>query len=104
MLIYTNNKPKQTKKQRNASKELKKVQQSARRSLYSSKKEYKPTLPAAYRNNDIPSLDSNKGDTNKVDKKEYTGEVVIGICQTHKSNAIPIINKQHAEDIARMRR
>jgi len=104
MIIYTNNKPKQSKKQRIASTELKKVQRSARKSLKSSKREYQPVLPQAYRENNIPSLGINSGNTLKKDKKEYTGDLIIGICQTHKSNAVPIINKEHAEDIAKMRR
>jgi hypothetical protein len=37
-------------------------------------------------------------------KKEYTGDVVIGVGVAHKSNLTPIINKQQAEDLASMRR
>jgi hypothetical protein len=34
----------------------------------------------------------------------YTGTDIIGIAQMHKSNAIPIRNKENAIEIARMRR
>ena len=36
--------------------------------------------------------------------KIYTGSKVKGIAQTHKSNAIPIFDIDHIEDIAHMRR
>ena len=34
----------------------------------------------------------------------YTGTEIIGIAQMHKSNAVPIRSRKHAEEIARMRR
>lgn len=34
----------------------------------------------------------------------YTGTEMIGIAQMHKSNAVPIFNKQSAVDISKMRR
>ena len=37
-------------------------------------------------------------------KKEYTGELVTGVATMHKSNAVPVINQQQAEDLATMRR
>ena len=40
----------------------------------------------------------------KKEEKRYTGDVIIGLGQCHKSNLVPIINKQQAEDIAKMRR
>ena len=45
--------------------------------------------------------------TPKVEPMQYTGErKLIGIATMHKSNAVPIFedDKQHAIDIARMRR
>lgn len=37
-------------------------------------------------------------------EQKYTGTLVTGIATMHKSNAVPVINQQQAEDIARMRR
>ena len=34
----------------------------------------------------------------------YTGDVIQGVATMHKSNAIPVINQQQAEDCATMRR
>ena len=34
----------------------------------------------------------------------YTGDVIQGVATMHKSNAVPIINQQQAEDCASMRR
>jgi hypothetical protein len=53
----------------------------------------------------IPSLKT----TGKIslDKKEplvYTGTLVKGIATMHKSNAVPVISQEHAEDISKMRR
>ena len=35
---------------------------------------------------------------------KYTGTLFKGIAQMHKSNAVPVIDKQAAIDIANMRR
>jgi len=35
---------------------------------------------------------------------QYTGSLIKGIATMHKSNAVPIINKEQAEEISRMRR
>ncbi|MAJ53263.1 MAG: hypothetical protein CME51_04400 [Halieaceae bacterium] len=47
-----------------------------------------------------PSADS----CAKAERVEYTGTLIKGISTMHKSNAVPIINQQEAEDIAKMRR
>lgn len=52
----------------------------------------------------IPSLDSGAGQASKKPNPRYTGTLIKGIAQTHKSNAVPVIDQQHAIDIARMRR
>jgi len=44
------------------------------------------------------------GTGSKKESVKYTGDYVIGIAQTHKSNAVPVTNGDHAKDIARMRR
>ena len=54
-----------------------------------------------------PSLEMSKVDNGRGRKKEspkYTGTLVKGIATMHKSNAVPVIDDQHAKDIARMRR
>lgn len=40
----------------------------------------------------------------RKESMKYTGTLVKGIATMHKSNAIPVIDKQQAEDLARMRR
>ena len=44
------------------------------------------------------------GNTFKKEPQRYTGTLVKGIAQMHKSNAVPVIDKQSAIDIANMRR
>lgn len=38
------------------------------------------------------------------ESQRYTGTLIKGIATMHKSNAVPVISQEHAEDIARMRR
>ena len=42
----------------------------------------------------------------KKESMKYTGDLMVGIATMHKSNAVPIFesDKEHAKDIARMRR
>lgn len=40
----------------------------------------------------------------KVEEKRYTGTLIKGIVTMHKSNAVPILNKQEAIDVSTMRR
>lgn len=54
-----------------------------------------------------PSVEMSKVDNGSGRKKEtmkYTGTLIKGIATMHKSNAVPVIDDQHAKDIARMRR
>jgi hypothetical protein len=44
------------------------------------------------------------GGTPKKEPQKYTGTLIKGIATMHKSNAVPIINKEQAKDIANMRR
>jgi hypothetical protein len=44
------------------------------------------------------------GSTAKPEPKVYTGTLIKGIATMHKSNAVPIINQEQAEEISRMRR
>lgn len=43
-------------------------------------------------------------DTSKKETMKYTGTLVKGIATMHKSNAVPVISQQEAEDISKMRR
>ncbi|MDB4351083.1 hypothetical protein OAA34_00050 [bacterium] len=40
----------------------------------------------------------------KKDTNVYTGDLIKGIATMHKSNAVPVINKEQAIDISNMRR
>jgi hypothetical protein len=54
---------------------------------------------------DVPSLNATgRSHTSKNDNMKYTGNLIKGICQTHKSNAVPIISQEEAVQIAHMRR
>lgn len=58
-----------------------------------------------YRPDDVfyPSFVSTGAiNVSKAAKKVYTGTVVLGIATMHKSNAVPVISKQEAEEIAMM--
>jgi len=44
------------------------------------------------------------GDCTKKESPVYTGTLVKGIATMHKSNAVPVISQQEAEDISKMRR
>lgn len=78
------------------------------RSVAASNKDFVPV--SAYRRDgatqteSVPSRDTGVGNASKKDNQHYSGSFVIGICQTHKSNAVPVTNSDHAKDIARMRR
>ena len=51
-----------------------------------------------------PSNDSGAHLTHKTEAQRYTGSLVKGIATMHKSNAVPVIDDQHAKDISAMRR
>ena len=53
---------------------------------------------------DIPSLSSGVGTCAKNEKKQYTGDKILGIGVMHKSNCVPIFNGEQAESISKMRR
>ena len=44
------------------------------------------------------------GNCTKKETMKYTGTLVKGIATMHKSNAVPVISQQEAEDISKMRR
>jgi hypothetical protein len=115
-MIYTSVKPKK-KKQKYASAEHKKKEleaQALQKAIYSKwginnkstklKTEY--SLSTNYRGseNKVQSVEFTGGACSKKVDKKYTGTLVVGISTMHKSNAVPIINQQQAEEIAKMRR
>ncbi len=53
---------------------------------------------------DIKSLNSGLGVATKKESPKYTGTLIKGIATMHKSNAVPVLNQQDAEDISKMRR
>jgi len=52
----------------------------------------------------VPMSKVDNGSCRKVEPQKYTGTLIKGIATMHKSNAVPVIDDQHAKDIARMRR
>ena len=52
----------------------------------------------------VKSITSNNRFVAVPTKQEYTGTLIKGIATMHKSNAVPVISKQHAKDISNMRR
>lgn len=91
-----------------------KQEKAATRSLFGTKsqkntkddfKEY--VMPDVVRRDEgvvYKSYDSGQHNTYKVEPQKYTGTLVKGIGTMHKSNAVPIISKEEAIDIANMRR
>jgi hypothetical protein len=51
-----------------------------------------------------PSAGNGIGNCTKKENMQYTGTLIKGIATMHKSNAVPIMNKEQAIDIANMRR
>lgn len=52
----------------------------------------------------IPSFDGKTAVAAKKESRKYTGTLVKGISQTHKSNLVPVINDEEILDIRHMRR
>jgi hypothetical protein len=52
----------------------------------------------------LPPLSNSVGNGHAKAANEYTGTYITGIATMHKSNAVPVTNKQQAIDIANMRR
>jgi benzoyl-CoA reductase/2-hydroxyglutaryl-CoA dehydratase subunit BcrC/BadD/HgdB len=69
--------------------------------------EYQPKETYVRETQHYPSLKSTSSvqdATAKREAKRYTGSLVRGIATMHKSNAVPVISQQEAEDISKMRR
>jgi hypothetical protein len=63
--------------------------------------------PVSYRGSDLPRIPSVKDTWEPCVRpadKVYTGDAIVGISTMHKSNAVPVFNKQAAIDISKMRR
>ena len=60
--------------------------------------------PGRTTTDNIPSLDSGLGNTNKKNAPVYTGDKIVGIGTMHKSNAVPIFSDSQAKEISSMRR
>lgn len=65
---------------------------------------YKPSEPYRRQTQHIPSLSNGIGVATKTESIKYTGTLIKGIATMHKSNAVPVIDDQHAKDISHMRR
>ena len=72
---------------------------------------YKPELrgvamPERYVSDHREKYPSQSGIGVTFARKEntYTGSLIKGIATMHKSNAVPVINQEQAEEISRMRR
>jgi hypothetical protein len=53
----------------------------------------------------IPSRDTgHMGAVRTKDIPKYTGTLIKGIATMHKSNAVPVLNQEQAEEISKMRR
>jgi len=62
-------------------------------------KQYKSIMEEYMQTGNYP-----KSNTHKKESPIYTGTLVKGIATMHKSNAVPVISQQEAEDISNMRR
>lgn len=68
--------------------------------------EYKMETPYVRETPYYPSLKTSTAPdaTGRREAQRYTGSLVKGIATMHKSNAVPVISQQEAEDISKMRR
>jgi len=61
-------------------------------------------LPAKFERSGPQTSDTIPTPIGKKDSNVYTGSLIKGIATMHKSNAVPVINKEQATDISNMRR
>jgi hypothetical protein len=73
-----------------------------------SKKEFVPYKPEeSYRREtkNYPSMSNSiAGFAPRKENQKYTGDYITGIATMHKSNLVPITNKQQAVEVSQMRR
>lgn len=65
---------------------------------------YSLSVPADRSTRNIPSRNTGDGIAAAPKKKEYSGTLIKGLGQMHKSNAVPILNQEDAIAISSMRR
>jgi hypothetical protein len=66
---------------------------------------YKPQESVRRETVDYPSLSNNvAGFAPKKEPTKYTGDYIIGIATTHKSNLVPVTSKKQAVEASQMRR
>ena len=61
-------------------------------------------LPSKFERSGPQTSDTIPASAGKKDSNVYTGDLIKGIATMHKSNAVPVINKEQATDISNMRR
>lgn len=61
-------------------------------------------LPSKFERSGPQTSDTIPASAGKKDSNVYTGSLIKGIATMHKSNAVPVINKEQATDISNMRR
>lgn len=61
-------------------------------------------LPARMERHGVQTSDRIPTSSGKKAENVYTGDLIKGIATMHKSNAVPVINKEQAIDISNMRR
>lgn len=106
-MIYTVQRSRLTKTQKAKRKVLLKEQRTAKKEMLEMKKgplnmaDMRAEESRRYREM-YPSLDSESGLGLKKESPQYTGDLLIGIATMHKSNAVPVLKQEDAEDLARM--
>lgn len=111
MMIYTNQTPKKTRKQK-AKEEAAWLAQCQRDGVMPNGHKFeaiKPFAPSSIRDGadafkKCGSLKTNESYCSKPPDKVYTGTAMIGIATMHKSNMVPVFNTESAKDISKMRR
>lgn len=61
-------------------------------------------LPDRMERRGVQTSDTIPASAGRKDDQKYTGDLIKGIATMHKSNAVPVINKEQAIDISNMRR
>ena len=61
-------------------------------------------LPSVMERRGVQTSDTIPASAGRKADQKYTGDLIKGIATMHKSNAVPVINKEQAIDISNMRR
>jgi len=61
-------------------------------------------LPSKFERSGPQTSDTIPASAGRKADQVYTGDLIKGIATMHKSNAVPVINKEQATDISNMRR